>query len=158
VLFQKDGLIDQIVTEEFDEVKRQKVVNVDKYLYTYKDDVLIETIQINNSSVSERKTYYMKGLPIMRESELGIEKWEYDSADRITAYYKNDTLFQQTIYMLDSVFEDKWTEDCIYDEYEYEDEYEDEYEYHKTYYNDKNEVIYTDCFTGEERSFEYRQV
>lgn len=152
VLFQKDGLIDQIVTEEFDEAQRQKVVNVDKYIYKYKDDVLTETIQRNNSSISERKTYYMRGLPIMRESELGTEKWEYDSADRITAYYKNDTLFQQTTYMLDSAFKDKWTEDCIYDEYE------DEYVYLKTYYDNENKVIYKDCFTGVERSFEYREV
>ena len=152
VLFQKDGLIDQIVTEEFDEAQRQKVVNVDKYIYKYKDDVLTETIQRNNSSISERKTYYMRGLPIMRESELGTEKWEYDSADRITSYYKNDTLFQQTTYMLDSAFKDKWTEDCIYDEYE------DEYVYLKTYYDNENKVIYKDCFTGVERSFEYREV
>lgn len=126
ILFHENGLIDEIKTSTIgDEVK---------YSYKYSDDVLLRTIWKNESLIYEDTTYYMDGLPTLRESRAGTEVWGYDNEGRMTTYHRNDTLMLIRIYMPDILHKGKWIE-----EYRYNPD-DDGYSHSITYFNNDGQI------------------
>lgn len=137
--FHRNGLIDEISTDVFDPTSKQNKIDRIKYIYKYEDDVLYRTIQKNGSKIHEDKTYYRNGLPMLRESKAGTEKWNFDNEGRLISYIRNDDILLEKKYMLNSAYEGKWIE-----EYHYMDK---PYLKSKTNYNDANQITSIDYYT-----------
>lgn len=100
ITFHRNGFVDEISNSSFNEDAKQNIVEAIKYSYKYEDDILHMTITENDVTVYEDRTYYRLGLPILRESKVGTEKWHYDYEGRLTHYYRNDTLLMEKRYVL----------------------------------------------------------
>ena len=137
--FHRNGLIDEISTDVFDAESKQNKIDKIKYNYKYKDDILYRTIQKNGSKIHEDKTYYRNGLPMLRESNAGTEKWNFDNEGRLISYIRNDDILLEKKYMLNSGYEGKWIE-----EYHYMDK---PYLKSITNYNDANQITSIDNYT-----------
>lgn len=137
--YHRNGLIDEITTDAFDPTSKQNKIDRIKYIYKYEDDVLYRTIQKNGTTLHEDKTYYRNGIPMLRESNAGTEKWNYDNEGRLISYIRNDEILLEKKYMLNSAYEGKWIE-----EYRYMDK---PYKKSKTNYNHANQIISIEHFT-----------
>ena len=137
--FHRNGLIYEISTDVFDPTSKQNKIDRIKYIYKYEDDVLYRTIQKNGSKIHEDKTYYRNGLPMLRESNAGTEKWNFDNEGRLISYIRNDNILLEKKYMLNSAYEGKWIE-----EYRYMD---NPYKKYKTNYNHANQITSIEHFT-----------
>ena len=137
--YHRNGLIDEITTDAFDPTSKQNKIDRIKYIYKYEDDVLYRTIQKNGTTLHEDKTYYRNGIPMLRESNAGTEKWNYDNEGRLISYIRNDEILLEKKYMLNSAYEGKWIE-----EYRYMDK---PYKKSKTNYNYANQIISIEHFT-----------
>ena len=137
--FHRNGLIDEISTDVFDPTSKQNKIDRIKYIYKYEDDVLYRTIQKNGSKIHEDKTYYRNGLPMLRESKAGTEKWNFDNEGRLISYIRNDDILLEKKYMLNSAYEGKWIE-----EYRYMDT---PYKKYVTNYNHQNQITGIELFT-----------
>lgn len=137
--FHRNGLIDEISTDVFDPTSKQNKIDRIKYIYKYEDDILYRTIQKNGSKIHEDKTYYRNGLPMLRESKAGTEKWNFDNEGRLISYIRNDDILLEKKYMLNSGYEGKWIE-----EYHYMDK---PYLKSITNYNDANQITSIDNYT-----------
>lgn len=113
--FHKNGMIDEITTDQFDNKSLKNIVDKTKFIYKYNDGVLSRTIQKNGSKIHTDKTYYRDGLPLARESKTGKERWEYDNQGRLLAYYRNDNLLLEKKYMLETGYEGQWIEENNYE-------------------------------------------
>lgn len=137
--YHRNGLIDEITTDAFDPTSKQNKIDRIKYIYKYEDDVLYRTIQKNGTTLHEDKTYYRNGIPMLRESNAGTEKWNYDNEGRLISYIRNDEILLEKKYMLNSAYEGKWIE-----EYRYMDK---PYKKSKTNYNHANQITSIEHFT-----------
>lgn len=137
--FHRNGLIDEISTDVFDPTSKQNKIDRIKYIYKYEDDVLYRTIQKNGSKIHEDKTYYRNGLPMLRESKAGTEKWNFDNEGRLISYIRNDYFLLEKKYMLNSAYEGKWIEEYLY--------MDNPYKKYVTHYNHQNQITGIELFT-----------
>lgn len=143
--FHKNGMINEITTDQFDDTSLKNKVDKTKFIYKYNNGVLSRTILKNGSKIHTDKTYYREGLPLARESKAGKEKWEYDNQGRLVAYYRNEELLMDKKYMLESAYEGKWIE-------------ENNYKlslYFVTHYDADDRVIRVDYYNGVTKEFSY---
>lgn len=137
--FHRNGLIDEISTDVFDPTSKQNKIDRIKYIYKYEDDVLYRTIEKNGSKIHEDKTYYRNGLPMLRESKAGTEKWNFDNEGRLISYIRNDYFLLEKKYMLNSAYEGKWIEEYLY--------MDNPYKKYVTHYNHQNQITGIELFT-----------
>ena len=150
--FHRNGLIDEISTDVFDAESKQNKIDKIKYNYKYKDDILYRTIQKNGSKIHEDKTYYRNGLPMLRESNAGTEKWNFDNEGRLTSYSRNGDVLLEKKYMLNSAYEGQWIEEHYYQGYGVDGEYYIEI----INYNNANQITHIEHYNGNSKELSYK--